>query len=121
MKSSSSGRIGTVAGVLIVFAPILIPAALVLLLLLVFLVLIVVHAFADGFAEGCAALGMLIGAPSVLVLWLRAVGRVLNIPRRPPPAVPAVPRPPTIAERYESGDFVHRDYEEERREWESRR
>jgi len=106
----SDGAALITATALVIAAPFALAAVLVLLLLLIFLVLLVVAAFQDGFVQGCAALGALIGIPSVAVLAIRAVARVLR-------GAPVEPMPGLreVEERYRRGDYIHRDYEAEQR------
>jgi hypothetical protein len=110
MPDARSSR-SRIIGALIVFAPVLVPAAFVLALLVAFLVLMVVSAFEQGFVEGCSALAALIGIPSLELLWLSKAMQVLGGGR-----AAARPLLDKTAHRYASGDFVHRDWEAERRD-----
>jgi hypothetical protein len=105
-----------VAAALLVFAPVLLPAVVVLAFLAAFLVLMVVEAFGQGAAVGCAALAALIGLPSIGLLWLSAAIRVLGHPASAPPRSPSLSGIAEIEARYRSGDFIHRDYEAEQRD-----
>lgn len=105
---------------LFAFSPILVPTAIIGLCFAYFFILMIISAFQNGFAAGCAALAALIGTPTLILLWLRAVGRVaLGWGRAPEPETFVLH--PTVEERYAAGDFIHRDYEQDKREWEAYR
>lgn len=110
---------GSVLTVLFVFWPFVLVFLLIALVGVLLLGGIVVAAFQAGFVEGCGALSALIGVPSFGLLWLRAAVRLFGL--RTPPAAPVqrVSLGPSTAERYAAGDFEHRDYEAEKREWEA--
>jgi hypothetical protein len=97
---------------LIVFSPVLIPSGVVLAVLLAFAIAMVVGAFQVSAVEGIVAFLVLIVAPTTGVWWfIRAIAE-----RTPFTAASAPTRPPLddMAERYRTGDFIHRDYEAEK-------